>query len=240
MEKLRILVVDDMASVRNIVKHGLERSFFNVEIDESANGKEAQTKLENSHYDLIICDWEMPLLKGDELLNWVRSHPTLNTTPFVMLTAKSEKEHVLRAIQAGVTGYIIKPFTIDGLVQKITAVIDKFDRRQFERYNANDSITFRFQGHTAKGNLIDISLGGNLSVFSVKNPLPRILEKVFIDIDPKNNPKIAEMQGFVIRIQAAEAFIDSPYVKIAVKFLDLASDKRSELTDFINKLKNTS
>jgi len=105
MTKQRVLIIDDMASVRKFVKSGLEKNHTSMEIDEASNGKEAQSKLETESFDLIICDWEMPALKGIELLQWVRNHPTLGSTPFIMLTARNDKESVLQAIKEGANAY---------------------------------------------------------------------------------------------------------------------------------------
>jgi CheY-like chemotaxis protein len=109
MEKIKVLLVDDTPSVRRFIRLGIEKSFPNVDIDEAANGIAAKAKLENHHYSLFLCDWEMPGMNGEELLKWLKQHPTLRSTPFIMVTAKSEKDDVMKAIQEGVTGYIVKP-----------------------------------------------------------------------------------------------------------------------------------
>src|SRR5208337_1181014 len=133
MQKLNILIVDDVASMRKFLKFGLEKTFSQVCADEAANGKEAQAKLEAAHYDLVLCDWEMPILNGEELLLWVRSHPQINKTPFVMVTSRVDKESVLKAKERGVDGYVVKPFTAEFLAHKVMSLVSKTDRRSTER-----------------------------------------------------------------------------------------------------------
>jgi DNA-binding response OmpR family regulator len=236
MSKLKVLVVDDMSSVRKFTRYGLEKNHPNLEIDEAANGKEAQQILEDKHYDLILCDWEMPIMKGDELLEWVRKHPKLKDIPVIMITAKSEKDDVVTAIHLGVNGYIVKPFTIEALLQKMASVDRRFDRRAFERVEISGDITLQFGDKVSRGSLIDVSMGGGLGMFSVKMPLPQILEKVIVDVKLDKGSKSAGLDGFVLRVQAAEAFMDSENIKIAVKFLDLSADKTKELKKLINSI----
>ncbi|MBZ0156231.1 MAG: response regulator [Alphaproteobacteria bacterium] len=131
---------------------------------------------------LSLCDWEVPDITGDEVLHWVRRHPNLSATPFIMVTSRNDRPSVLRAIESGANAYVVKPYTAELLAQKITAVIDKFDRRQYERYTATGAITVHFHELVARGKLIDMSRGGLFSSFSRKNPLPSIFERVLIDI----------------------------------------------------------
>lgn len=236
MAKLKVLVVDDMSSVRKFIRYGLEKNHPNLEIDEAANGREAYQLMEDKHYDLILCDWEMPVMKGDELLELVRKHPKLKDTPVIMITAKSEKDDVITAIHLGVNGYIVKPFTIEALLQKMMSVDRRFDRRAFERVEISGDITMQFGDKVSRGSLMDVSIGGGLGMFSAKMPLPQILEKVIVDVKLDSGAKAAGLDGFVLRVQAAEAFIDSAYIKVAVKFLELSDKKTKELKDLLSSV----
>ncbi len=236
MAKNKVLVVDDMASVRKFIKFGLEKNHPNVEIFEASNGKEAQTLLEMDKYDLILCDWEMPSMNGPELLHWIRNHPSLKDLPFIMVTAKNEKENVIKAMQAGVNSYVIKPFTIEGLIQKMAEVHRKFDRRQYERFDLSGEVILQFGDTVSRGNLLDLSIGGFLCNIHRKSPIPMIFEKLVCDIKLDNNYKVSGLEGFVVRIQAAEAFIDSEYIKVAVKFLELEDKKTKELKDLLSSV----
>jgi len=124
MKRLKILIVDDMILIRQIIKGIIKKAFPHIEIEESSNGEDAKEKMTDNHYDLILCDWMMPDMKGDELLKWMKSHPSLKSTPFIMVTAKNERENIMEALQMGVTDYIIKPITANILNQKIRKVLN--------------------------------------------------------------------------------------------------------------------
>jgi CheY-like chemotaxis protein len=239
MAKNKVLVVDDMASVRKFIKFGLEKNHPNVEIYEASNGKEAQAMLEAEKYDLILCDWEMPSVSGYELLNWIRNHPTLKDLPFIMITARNEKENVIKAMQAGVNSYVIKPFTIEGLIQKMAEVHRKFDRRQYERFDLSGEAILQFGDRVSRGSLLDLSIGGFLCNIRRNSPIPMIFERLLCDIKLDNNRKVSGLEGFVIRIQAAEAFIDSEYIKVAVKLLEHEDKKAKELKDLLSFVSQT-
>ncbi len=240
MKKLKVLIVEDAASMRKFLKYGLEKSFPGILVDEAVNGREAQAKLEQTEYDLVLCDWEMPDINGDKILEWVRNHPTISGIPFIMVTSRNDKESVMKAIQSGANSYVVKPFSAESLAQKITAVIDHFDRREFQRFGANGDISLHCGGKVAAGSIIDISMGGLFGTFSRKHPLPAIFEKVLVEIKVENSEKLGGIEGFVIRLQAAESFIDAENVKIAVKFLDLPDERKQELQQCLSSLKQPS
>lgn len=122
MQKLNFLVVDDASFIRDLVKRTLKSQFTQCHIDEAVNGKKAQSLLNKTRYDLVLCDWEMPELSGLELLVWFREYEQeqeLEKTPFMMVTSRGEKSHVVKAVQAGVSDYIGKPFSSDQLLKKV-------------------------------------------------------------------------------------------------------------------------
>lgn len=237
MERIILLVVDESLSAREIIRYALENSFSKIEIDEASNSREAKEKLEHRQYDFILCDWESPAIKGDKLLQWMRKHPALNTTPFIMLTSKNDRSYIMKALQSGVNSYLVKPFTVVGLIHRVMSVITKLDRREFERYASDSPVCLKFQKHKLNGNLIDISLGGLLGTFHRRESFPQILERVIIDIEPDYKTKISGIHGFIVRIQAAEKTVDSKYINIAVKFLNISSEIKKELNNFLNILK---
>lgn len=125
MAKHRLLVVDDASFVRDMVKKTIRNFFPDFVVEEAINGRKAQTMLTKSNYTLILCDWEMPEMSGIELLQWIRSseEETLKTTPFIMVTSRGDKEHVVNAVQSGVNEYLGKPFSQEQLIQKIAKVL---------------------------------------------------------------------------------------------------------------------
>jgi len=116
-----ILVVDDYNTMTRIVRNLLRQLGF-LDVDDASDGSAALIKMQQKRYALVISDWNMEPMTGFELLRQVRSNPTLNATPFIMVTAESKTENVIAAKQAGVNNYIVKPFNADTLRKKIEAV----------------------------------------------------------------------------------------------------------------------
>ncbi|MCM2281127.1 MAG: response regulator [Bdellovibrionaceae bacterium] len=109
----RILIVDDMASLRDLLKAYLRRLGFK-HITEAVDGRDAYqtliaSKAAGNSFELIISDWNMPNMTGLELLKLVRSVPEWKNLPFLILTTENEKEKVMEAVVAGASNYIVKP-----------------------------------------------------------------------------------------------------------------------------------
>ncbi len=119
-----VLVVDDFATMRRIVKTVLKQIGFE-NIDEAPDGKEALAKLKSQPCQLVISDWNMPQMMGIDLLRAVREDPQLKSLPFIMVTAETNKDNVIEAAKAGVSNYVIKPFTADMLETKMVDVFKK-------------------------------------------------------------------------------------------------------------------
>lgn len=122
MQKLSFLVVDDASFIRDLVKRTLKGQFAQCHIDEAINGRKAQSLLNKRRYDLILCDWEMPEMSGLEVLQWLREteqEKGSDKTPFMMVTSRGDKSHVVKAVEAGVSDYIGKPFSSDQLLKKV-------------------------------------------------------------------------------------------------------------------------
>ncbi|OMH39565.1 response regulator [Motiliproteus sp. MSK22-1] len=124
MANLKILVVDDAAFIRDMVRKTLRARFPGFSVEEAINGRKAQQLLSKENFDLILCDWEMPEMSGIELLAWLRKEHK-QATPFVMVTSRGDKANVVEAVQAGVTDYIGKPFSREKLLNKVIKVLNK-------------------------------------------------------------------------------------------------------------------
>jgi len=118
---MKILIVDDFSTMRRIIKNLLhELGFANtVEADDGAT---AFPILQEGGIDFLITDWNMPQVPGIELLQKVRSDDRLKNTPVMMVTAEATREQIVQAAEAGVNGYIIKPFTAQTLEEKIKTI----------------------------------------------------------------------------------------------------------------------
>jgi len=123
----KIMVVDDMFSMRNLVKQSLEELGYS-NLSEAQDGQEAWNKIKltldvGNVYGLIICDWNMPIMQGIDLLRKVRSVNKLKSLPFILLTGEGDKENVTEAIQAGVSTYLLKPVSTAKLKDKIEVAL---------------------------------------------------------------------------------------------------------------------
>jgi len=120
-KNMNILVVDDFSTMRRIVKNLLiEIGFSNIE--EADDGKTALPILENGGIDFLVTDWNMPGMPGIDLLKAVRANPALSSLPVLMVTAEAKREQIMQAAEAGVNGYVVKPFTADTLREKVDKV----------------------------------------------------------------------------------------------------------------------
>jgi len=120
-KNMRILVVDDYKTMIRIVRSLLGQLGF-TNIDDALDGVTALDLIKKNQYGLILSDWNMQPMTGIELLKIVRAIPDYKDTPFVMVTAEAKTENVVLARQAGVNNYIIKPFTLAVLKQKLSSV----------------------------------------------------------------------------------------------------------------------
>ena len=125
MSKVSVLVVDDASFIRDLVKKCLRNYFPGIKIEDAVNGRKAQAILAREPFDLVLCDWEMPEMSGLELLSWCRQQENLKGLPFVMVTSRGDKDNVVQAIQAGVSGYVSKPFTNEQLLTKVKQALQK-------------------------------------------------------------------------------------------------------------------
>jgi two-component system, chemotaxis family, chemotaxis protein CheY len=124
---MRVLVVDDFATMRKIIKNVLKQiSIDNVV--EAENGKHALSVLKNDNVDFIISDWIMPEMTGIEFLRACKEDEQIKNIPFVMVTAEAQKDSVLEAIKSGVDNYIVKPFTPEKLKDVISKTMAKFGK----------------------------------------------------------------------------------------------------------------
>ena len=121
---IKVLVVDDFSTMRRIVKNILRQLGFNniVEADDGTTGLGV---LQKEKIDLIISDWNMPKMTGLDLLKAVKSDDALKDIPFLMVTAEAQQENIIEAVKAGVSNYIVKPFTAETLGKKIEQVFNK-------------------------------------------------------------------------------------------------------------------
>lgn len=125
-EDMKILVVDDFTTMRRIIKNLLrDLGFSNT--TEADDGTTALPLLKTGEYDFLITDWNMPGMQGIDLLKTVRDDPVTTDLPVLMVTAESKRDQIVEAAQAGVNGYIVKPFTAQTLKEKIEKIFERLD-----------------------------------------------------------------------------------------------------------------
>lgn len=125
-KNLKILVVDDFSTMRRIIKNLLRDLGFNNTV-EADDGLTALPILKNGGIDFLVTDWNMPGMSGLELLEEVRKDPNLASLPILMVTAEAKREQIIRAAQAGVNGYVVKPFTAAVLKEKIEKIFERIE-----------------------------------------------------------------------------------------------------------------
>ncbi len=121
---MKILIVDDFATMRRIIKN-LLRDLGYTNITEADDGNSALPLLQTGNFDFLVTDWNMPGMPGIELLKAVRAMPKTAKLPVLMVTAESKREQIVAAAQAGVSGYIVKPFTAVTLKEKIDKIFER-------------------------------------------------------------------------------------------------------------------
>jgi len=125
-KNMKILVVDDFSTMRRIIKNLLrDLGFTNTQ--EADDGATALPMLQGGDFEFLITDWNMPGMQGIDLLKAVRADPELANLPVLMVTAESKRDQIVEAAQAGVSGYIVKPFTAQTLEEKIGKIFERID-----------------------------------------------------------------------------------------------------------------
>ena len=117
----KILVVDDFATMRRIIRNILKQLGYE-DVDEADDGNSALAKVRTSRFDLVITDWNMPNMNGLDLVRTIRGDENLSKLPVLMVTAEAMKENIIEAVKAGVSNYVVKPFTPEVMREKIAKI----------------------------------------------------------------------------------------------------------------------
>lgn len=121
---MKVLVVDDFSTMRRIVKNLLRDLGF-TNIQEADDGSTALPMLQGGDFDFVVTDWNMPGMQGIDLLKAIRADANLSHIPVLLITAEAKKEQIIMAAQAGVNGYIVKPFTAATLKTKLDKIFER-------------------------------------------------------------------------------------------------------------------
>jgi len=123
---MKILIVDDFSTMRRIIKNLLRDLGFN-NTHEADDGTTALPMLKSGNFDFLVTDWNMPGMQGIDLLRAVRADSQMATLPVLLVTAESKKDQIVMAAEAGVNGYIVKPFTAATLEEKIKKIFERIE-----------------------------------------------------------------------------------------------------------------
>jgi len=123
-KNMKILVVDDFSTMRRIIKNLLKDLGFS-NIQEADDGSTALPMLQQGDFDFVVTDWNMPGMQGIDLLRAIRADDKLKHLPVLMVTAEAKKEQIVAAAQAGVNGYVVKPFTAATLKEKLEKIFER-------------------------------------------------------------------------------------------------------------------
>jgi len=134
LSQLKVLVADDHFLVRQFVRNTLQDAKI-TNIQTASDGNEAIDLIQKARevkqpYDVVFLDWNMPTISGLEVLNYFRTRPEYAGTAFVMLTAESEQQNIMKAIKAGATSYIIKPVSPGDLTKKLYEICEWLKRKR--------------------------------------------------------------------------------------------------------------
>lgn len=247
LESKTVLIVEDDATMRRFITSVLKQQLSCKNIIQANSAEEALEYL-NSHHDismaadLIVSDWEMPRMKGDEFLFNVRHAPKLKSIPFIMVSVRNDKDALITAVQAGVNAYIVKPFSVITLIQKIHAVLSQQTRRVMPRYDAkeqNVGVTIVFNGrYNYSGWLYDISQTGCL----VRSPLFKhgikgAYENATLVFQAGQGKLAFDVE--IARIEGDKGDMPSTdFMLVGFQYLEIDDQNGEKLVEYLTALKN--
>ena len=126
LSQLRYLIVDDSPTMRRIVLNALN-GFGVANVVEAVDGRDGAEKILTHNPDFVITDWNMPNMTGLDLVKWMRANAVTQNLPVLMVTTRDNKEDVVEAVKAKVNNYIVKPFTPNGLREKIESILSSLN-----------------------------------------------------------------------------------------------------------------
>lgn len=261
---LRILVVDDASFIRDMVKKHLRDRIPGVEIFEAADGHRALALTKQYSMDLILSDWEMPNMSGEELLRAVRMKETGDPVPFVMVTSRGDRSHVVKAAEAGVSDYLTKPFSPDELLRKVIKQLTRVGKapelrarrqtpatgalstsvdvltagRAEKQKKATSKARLRFsnRGDSCLCVVRNLTLQSLTGLIQRSDAIPGLFDSVVISIEAEGGGGPAGLNGYIHGVQAAENNPDTNIIKITIRFVDQDADKLTALSTFIDRM----
>lgn len=244
MNNVSFLIVDDSKVVRSVVKTVIQTHIGSTKIYEASKATEALEIMRTKPVDIIISDWEMPGMKGDEFLYEIRNNPKTKNTPFIMMTTHGEKDFIITAIQLGVTQYLVKPFTPAELEDAIRKSWSSATKRAAPRYaslpphagllkiNDKSKIPFNIINISRTGVLIRLVYSDQIKLYSAY--------EILIKASKDNNEEhwiIGPLLGKVVRIESDSSDIEKKDMALVALSFDPKGMSKQVETIFLSFLK---
>ncbi|VAX16932.1 hypothetical protein MNBD_NITROSPINAE03-1196 [hydrothermal vent metagenome] len=236
-----VLIVDDTMSIRMFVEKVLRQQLNCADIAQFSSADDAYNYIQSGgEADWIISDWEMPGMKGDEFLLKIRSDHKTSEMPFIIMTSRNDKGALVTAAQAGVSDYLVKPFTAAVLMQKMRKIFLSYERRLLERFKSTKTTMVNLVFEKTRKNdlhLEDVSEGGCL----VKSPYFKHSESIYIYDEAEINlyPDLGKIQlkGELVRIERDRDNIQSrQFIMLAFQFTEIDDKNRMKLKKLVKDL----
>lgn len=240
MKDLIFLVVDDSQTVRSLVKTAVFSQFGSHHIFTAGNGIQAKEILLSKKVDIIISDWEMPKMSGQELLAFVKHSDKLRDIPFIMMTTRGGKESVLEAIHNGVSHYVVKPFTTEKLEDAVRKSWISARKRREARIAGlpKHALRLGISGHLLEGKLQNISRSGALIAMEFASPLAlfaSVKMHLSMEVPEHGIVKLQNLIGRIIRLEAQNSE-DSSHTGCMAALLFEAEKCESHTIDTLHAL----
>jgi len=229
---LKILVVDDASFTRDLIRRTLRKQFPAVEIEDAVNGRKAQQLMNKTQFDMVLCDWEMPEMTGVELLKWCREQPKYqkDDVPFVMITSRGDKDHVVEAVQAGVTDYLGKPFSGEQLVNKVLGAAKK---HKLAGKLAIPTLV-RFENKQFRCMVIQFSKQEASMLIKSDDVVPQVLGQAVLDLEHKST--INRLNYYVQSVATTEKKHDSTFLTVGLRLIDQDAEKETFIKSLFDAL----
>ncbi|MFO1027756.1 MAG: phosphate regulon transcriptional regulator PhoB [Acetobacteraceae bacterium] len=157
LQKPLVLIVEDEAALVTMLRYNLEKAGFRV--DEATDGQEALTRITEAQPDLVLLDWMLPVMSGIEVCRQIRRRPMTRDLPVIMVTARTEDQDAVRALNTGADDYVTKPFKLDSLLARMRALLRRTNAVPVKGMLAFHDIEMDLASHRVSRNGRRVHLG---------------------------------------------------------------------------------
>lgn len=239
-EKDVVLVVDPSKQIVSIVSRMLKEQLKFGQVISSTDSKEALNIIRDEHIDWVISDWEMPNVSGLDLLKEVRERKETSEVPFILMSARADKESLVEAVSAGISDYIAKPFSPAKLLEKLKRFTSLKQLNRSVRVEPSDEYIVEItatDGKKYNSTIVNVSLSGCLLRSPVLKGGLYLYDEIPLNL--KLSESNIEIKGSVIRLDTdkSSATDAHEFMTVALNFVEISEQARTSLNEFINKNK---